>query len=145
MRPFDGWYSLTLFWPICTGSFCSAYFVLSLFLHRLIMFRTTLYCDTFCTEPPFTSAYYVPDNFALWPILYWDQLWIGLLCIGEFCTGAKFALTFILGRIGCAGIPECKIVQDIKHQCKMISGQNWPKHKKIRCKNVQFKIGLNAK
>ena len=27
----------------------------------------------------------------------------------------------------------------------MISGQNWPKHKKIRCKNVQFKIGLNAK
>ena len=27
----------------------------------------------------------------------------------------------------------------------MISEQNWPKHKKIQCKNVQFKIGLNAK
>ena len=27
----------------------------------------------------------------------------------------------------------------------MISEQNWPKHKKIQCKNVQLKIGLNAK
>ena len=27
----------------------------------------------------------------------------------------------------------------------MISEQNWPKHKTIWCKKVQFKIGLNAK
>ena len=80
------WLVLTLFWPICTGWFCSAHFVLSLFLHWLIMFWTTLYCGTFCTEPPFTSAYYVPDNFALWPILHWYQLWISLLCIGGYKT-----------------------------------------------------------
>ena len=29
-----------------------------------------------------------------------------LFYIGQFCTRAKFALTFILGRIGCASLPE---------------------------------------